>query len=328
MHVSLCHSVTNQLSKRHQSRGRPLLVLLVAVLTNVQFLPLSDAIAAVRDPDSPQTGVPGQQPKRTKLKNKNADDADTASAPTPSTTAPAPAPLPAAEPATDVQKQGWSVVISVFRGEEETQAAAVMLGRIRGEGGLPEAYTQKRDEATVIAVGNFPSANGPAETELKRIQSMQVAGKQPYGGAYLAPPPFGAMPGNTPQYNLLQARQQFGKNALYTLQVGVYARDDLAQPTPKDLAEMRAAAEQAAIRLRKEGELAFYYHGPRRSMVTVGVFDSNDFDPQVPQFKSQRLIDAHKRFPNNLYNGEGIREKRKDGTSRIQPSNLVTIPEK
>src|SRR5207249_754255 len=117
----------------------------------------------------------------------------------------------------------------------------------------------------------------------------EVGGQRPYVGAYLAPPPAGQMPGSLPQYNLLRAREAFGEKALYTLQVGVYGRRDLEHPSEADLAEERRAAEEAAFRLRQEGELAFYYHGPQMSTVSVGVFDQTDFDPQTPTVKSARL---------------------------------------
>ena len=128
---------------------------------------------------------------------------------------------------------------------------------------------------------------------------------------------------------LVQAKAMFGSEALYSLQIAVYGRRDLPNPSEADLAETRKAAEQAAIRLRQEGEQAFYYHGPRMSMVTIGVFGIDDFDPQTPSYKSSRLLAAQKRHPYNLYNGAGIKEKRNPRSEgKLQPSNLVALPEK
>src|SRR5262249_24035027 len=109
----------------------------------------------------------------------------------------------------------------------------------------------------------------------------------------------------------------------------VYGRRDLPNPTQADLTEARKAAEQAAARFRQEGEQAFYYHGPRMSMVTIGAFNIEDFDPQTPSYQSTRLLEVRKRHPYNLYNGAGIKVINKaNGRSELQPSSLVEIPSK
>jgi hypothetical protein len=223
--------------------------------------------------------------------------------------------------------KGWSVVLGVFRGDERESASRVYLNRVRTEGGLPEAYAIQRNEAIVVAVGDFEGADLPdARAELKRVQEMQIGGVEPYRQAFMSPPSVAQFTGGMPQYHLTRAHELFGKDALYTLQVGVYGRLDLAAPKEADLAEARKAAEQAVFRLRQEGELAFYYHSPTMSMVTIGVFDLKDFDPQVPGFQSPRLLELKRRFPNNLYNGAGIKQRVKGGPEMLQPSMLVGIP--
>ncbi len=224
---------------------------------------------------------------------------------------------------------GWSVLIGIFRGEKHEKQAQQALSEFRTRGMLPEAYLQKRGEATCILVGQFTGPDDPnAQAELKRVQSIQIENVAPYVGSYLVPPHRADLKGSIPEYNLRQARLLYGNKAVQTLQVGVYGREDLDRPTEKDLEECRKAAEKAVVILRQEGEQAFYYHGPRRSMVCVGVFDLTDFDPQVPNYKSSRLRETQKRFPHNLYNGQQIRIKKRGQPAQIQPSNLVAIPEK
>ena len=65
-------------------------------------------------------------------------------------------------------------------------------------------------------------------------------------------------------------------------------------------------------------------------MVTVGVFDSSDFDPiKRPGIESARLRDAKARHPLNLYNGAGYSYKAKGmRESKLLPSGLVNIPTK
>lgn len=223
----------------------------------------------------------------------------------------------------------WSILIAIFRGDDQEKEAAAALAQVRTKGQLPEAVMQKRGEATCILVGTFKGPDdAAAKSELERVQQMVIDGVTVYAMSYLAPPPKKDLKGSIPEYNLVQAKLLYGKRAVQTLQVGVYGREDIERPTEKDLKECRAAAEQAVIKLRQEGEQAFYYHGPRRSMVTVGVFDLTDFDPRVPSYKSSRLRETQKRFPHNLYNGQAIRVRAPGQPARIQPSNLVAIPEK
>jgi hypothetical protein len=233
--------------------------------------------------------------------------------------------------AADAGAKGWAVVIAAFKGEGHEQQAATMLDKIQKEGGLPEAYIAHRRDAIIIAVGDFPTPEDErAQKELARVQSMEVGreGIKPYASAMLAPPLDWKMEGSLPQFNLASARKLY-PDALYTLQVGVYERGDLRFPSEADLKEVRKAAEEAAVKLRQEGELAFYYHGPTMSMVTVGVFDASDFDPQVPGYNSPRLRDAKKRNPYNLDNGKGILVKVKGMKEpQLQPSGLVEIPKR
>lgn len=233
----------------------------------------------------------------------------------------------ASEPTT---AEAWSIVLATFRGEGQMDAARVVLRRMQTEGRLPEAFIERRGPATCIAYGRYAGPDDEwAQRDLKRIQEMEFRGLRPYWIAYLAPPYTGTMIGSRPEYNLLSAKARFGANALYTLQVGAYGRDDLEHPKEADLAEARKKAEEAAAILRQEGEAAFYYHGGRLSMVTIGVFDSSDFDPETPTLQSARLRQARERHPYNLYNGQGVRVRvRGSDKWQMQRSALVNIPQK
>lgn len=223
----------------------------------------------------------------------------------------------------------WSIVIAAFRGERAAEEANFGLARARTEGGIPESYLQQRGPAIVLAYGRYRGPEDPrAKQDVERLQGMVINGLNPYAFAYLMPP--GAAAGGVvKEYDLRRARGQFGKSAVYTLQVGVYGREDLKSPTEADLKEARKAAEEGAARLRAEGELAFFHHGPHRSMVTVGVFNTSDFDPRTPNVQSARLKEMRKKHPNNLYNGAGYKVRTKGMTEpKLQESGLVAIPEK
>lgn len=230
--------------------------------------------------------------------------------------------------AASTTSEGWAIVLAAYRGESAQDEARQGLDRVRSEGGLPEAFISKRNASWVIVVGSFASPDDEqARAELQRVQQIEVGSSRPYSLAFLAPPT-GSDLGALPQFNLVKAKAAYGDKAIYTLQIGVYGRLDLKSPTEADLEEGRKAAEQAVVRLRQEGELAFYYHTRTLSMVTIGVFELSDFDPQVPTYQSARLRETQKRHPYNLYNGAGIKEKGGGLPNRIQPSGLVALPER
>lgn len=223
--------------------------------------------------------------------------------------APTPPGQSPAGPDGESKSGGWSIMLAVFHGDTAAQEAATLLQQIQAKGQLPGAYLQARGPNAVIVAGSFPDPASPdAQAELKRIREIVVDRANPYASAFLVPPPTGA-PGSLPEMDLTRARDKYGPGAKYTLEAGFYGRNDNVAPNAADLAEFRKAAEEAATRLRQAGELAFYYHGPRRSSVTVGLFDDADFDPKDPTFRSTRLADARKLHPYHLYNGEAIRIK-------------------
>ena len=231
----------------------------------------------------------------------------------------------------DSSASSWTIALGVFRGDNNQQEAADALGRIRREGRLPGAYLQRRGAATLIAYGRYTGPSDPkAQADLEQVQSVRVNGSQAYPTAYLCPPYQMQATSRLGEYDLRRARQLYGDAAMYTLQVGWYGREELQRATEADLKDSRVAAEEAAARLRAEGELAFYYHGPNRSMVTVGVFDSTDFDPvNNPGFESARLRETRRRRPLNLYNGAGYSYKTAGmRDSKLLSSGLVKIPSK
>jgi len=234
----------------------------------------------------------------------------------------------------------WSIVIEAFREEDQEVQARDGLAKVRSLGGLPGAYLERRGAATVIAYGRYADAGSKeAKEDLAKVRAVEVVmdGKKqkPFATAFLAPPE--AVPGTIPEYDLANARRLNGDWALYTLQVGVYSNEDPRRPVlPAEMAEFRKTAELAVVQLRREGEQAFYYHGPNRSSVTIGLFGVEDFDPQNPKMMSPALTSLRKRFPYNLQNGMGIRMRttvtdpatgKKIRQEKIQPSGLMNVPE-
>ncbi len=226
----------------------------------------------------------------------------------------------------------WSIVIAAFRGEQAEAQAQQALAMVE-QAGINGAYLERRGQAIALAYGRYNEANDPlGKQALASLQAIEIDGERPFARAVLAPPSPELLKGSIPEYSLRTVKQRFGPDAIYTLQIGLYGRSDRTPPEPAELAEYRQAAERAVYDLRREGEQAFYYHAPTRSTITIGVFGPDDHDPMAPGLESEELSSARLRHPNNLLNGQGIRERvqgkpeNDPGAWRIQPSSLVGVP--
>jgi len=215
------------------------------------------------------------------------------------------------------------------------QRPYVALERVTASVDMPgiRLMEQSGGRPPLIVVGRYTDPDGDAaQRDLRKVRALDVDGRKPFTGAVLVPE-IDSAPADTrlARHDLRQAKKLYEGDAVYTLQIGVYAREDERRPSSADLDSFRKAAEDAVTRLRREGEEAFFYHGPNGSMVTIGVFNDRDMDTSVvPPIESRRLIDARSRHPNNLLNGRGVREVRGDGgrgEPRLQPSRLVLIPD-
>ncbi len=250
--------------------------------------------------------------------------------PIPPATAPGDAKSPASTPRSDTGPKAWSIVLASFRegtDDEQRSAAERALGKIKTVPGLEGALLGTRPKAVLVLLGAFADPGAAdAQALLKRVRETTAEGSKVFANAFFAPPAEEVNLGARPEHNLLTARDQYGRRAAATLQICVYGRRDLDKPGENELAEARRAAEDAAAALRRDGELAFYYHGARMSTVTVGVFSEDELKPGA----SPALDALKKRYPHNLYNGSGIREKARKGGADLglQKSEVVAIPVK
>ncbi len=223
----------------------------------------------------------------------------------------------AAAPVSDGE---WTIVLGTFTGENHPRIAAEAAARIQAETGLAGVRVEPRGKGTVIAYGVFAEPTDAARAELERVRRLTMGGLPVFASAFLAPPPAGSDVGLSPMYHLLKAKEEFGPQARYSLQVAVYE-------SPNREEAMRAA-EQAAVTLRREGEAAFYYHGHQRSMVTIGAFRESEVGAGG-SLPSPALEALQRRHPLNLLNGNRPLVEKPAGATkgRNQPSFLVAIPD-
>ncbi len=225
----------------------------------------------------------------------------------------------------------WTIVLTAIEGDQQDRANH-LLEQVQSVGRLPDAFLMERNGRQIIAVGSYQSPTEQVATiELERVRSIEVEGAYPFARAFLAPPSGDLSRGTIPEYDLRNAKAQYGNDVRYTLQIAVFAREDTEKPSSEEQALFRRSAEDATRALRQGGELAFYYHGPNRSMVTIGVFTEEDHEIDGGiAIESARLQAARNRHPKNLLNGRTIIEKVRSSNGgfveRDQRSSLVSIP--
>lgn len=220
--------------------------------------------------------------------------------------------------APDSLPSGWSIVLEGFSGPrapERAQARAAEVSNLLGRQDVSVRQTRS-GAAVVLGLYRRPDER-QAQADLAMARAFRSGNTTPFATAFLAPPPEQVDLGDAPELNLASARRSFGPRAAYTLQIGVYEAQN------RDAA--KRAAEEAAARLRRDGELAFYYHGSTRSSVTVGVFTDADFDDQLRP-TNPTMIALQQRYPLNLLNGQYPIVERVGEDTRRQPSTLVRIP--
>lgn len=246
---------------------------------------------------------------------------------------PRPIAAPVAPPKEEAEFDAWTIVIAAFTTDSPQQSregqAQAALARVRAVGGLDDAFVTNRGQSFMVAYGKYDSPDSSkAKGDLQRIRSIEIDGQRPFARSFLMPPSKVALAGKAPELDLLNARRMFGPRAKYTLQVGRYARSDFAPPGESERKEFRKLAEEAAAKLRKDGEQAFYYHGDTMSLVTIGLFGDADL-PTKDRPASARLRDLQTRFPDNLLNGAGVRIRRpgEAGEGRLAPSVVVATPQ-
>jgi hypothetical protein len=233
---------------------------------------------------------------------------------------------------------GWSIAIASIP-ESEPDLARMSLDKVQREGGLPDAYLEKRGKMSVVSYGRYESPDATqAQSDLERVRSIEINGSRPFATAILAPPPYEALPGAIPEHDLATLKKRVGKRAAYTLQIAVYGRTDGKAPTPAEREQFRENAERAAVQLRREGDEAFYYHGAMRSSVTIGVFSNEDYvftetddkgnTRTIKPRESFALMELRRKHPYNLVNGAGIRVRTKgQKQATLQSSLVVPVPD-
>jgi hypothetical protein len=209
--------------------------------------------------------------------------------------------------------QGWAIRVAEITGEHRHEQAMEVASRLRTEAQLSDVWIEDTGNAAHVYHGRFANASDPKiRPALERVQAIEIDGENPYAHSRLVP-----LVGETHVIaDPFDLRQFIG---YYSLQIGFY---DAAYGE-----SFREAAEQAVRVLREEGHEAYFYHGPYRSIITVGIFTYDQ------AFVSAGAIDTYapvihelqKQFPYNLGNGVTIIQKEGGRDIGEQKSSLIRV---
>ncbi|MFN7887155.1 MAG: hypothetical protein ACK5Q4_17040 [Phycisphaerae bacterium] len=228
----------------------------------------------------------------------------------------------------------WAIVLYMFRGNQALEGAKQGLYKVQTQLGLQDAYLGERSGGIAILYGKYTGPQDQrAQTDLATIKAIEIEGEPLFTEAILAPPQAAPGEGALPDFDLALVKDT-NPEAVYTLQVGIYRNMDGRDATAQELADFRDAAERAVVALRAQGQEAYYYHGPRSSTVTVGLFADEDYMISVRDELGQmqklprprlsaRVRDAMDANPYNLVNGQGVKDGKRD---RPQASFLIRVP--
>ncbi|MCC7408044.1 MAG: hypothetical protein IT442_08230 [Phycisphaeraceae bacterium] len=219
---------------------------------------------------------------------------------------------------------GYAIVLKRYDGPRRQREAESLVRKLATELNVPDVWVREESGQAVVYRGRYPDAQGStAQNDLRQTQMLMLGDKRPFQDAALAPLSLGSVVAYNPM-DLKRVRMP----GYYTLQVAFF--DENAGP------DYRQLAENYARDLIQKGERAFFYHGPKMSLVTVGLFDEGDLlqvqqegpggIPIIAQAYGPGVKELQQKFPHNLGNGMTVVEKGPDGVTRTQTSFLVPVP--
>jgi hypothetical protein len=187
----------------------------------------------------------------------------------------------------------YAIRVGEYVGVGGGTSARVALDEVQRATGLEGGWMRDTGRSVTAYLGRFSDPEGQAATEA--LRSVRASGIDQTARANLVPISAGQAAVTDP----LDAR---GHRGMHSLQVAVYDADFGDT--------FRLAAQRAAKALREQGEEAFYYHGPHRSMVLIGLFTREvDFSTTTGSLGEQievygpRISKLQDEYPYNLLNG-------------------------
>ena len=214
--------------------------------------------------------------------------------------------------ATLLSQSDFAIHVAEFDGKKARKQADALHDQLTNEMKIPDVWVWEDAKRAVVYRGRYPSPSiDKAERDLRQTRMLQIEGKRPFESVELMPVGASLSSASTD----MDLRKHMG---MHTLQIGAY--DETFGP------DFRAAAERAVIELRKQGNEAYFYHGPNRSLLTIGLFSADDRDDvNGVEGYGARARALQQKFPYNLINGLTIKERVNGKDLGEQPSFLVEV---
>jgi hypothetical protein len=209
--------------------------------------------------------------------------------------------------------QGWAIQLVQLTGNTRHDQAKELAQHIRTQTTLADIWIEDMSDVATLYHGRFQQASDPAIRDaLANVQQIELNDTHPFADSKLVP----LIGDGRVIADPFDLRQFSG---YYSLQIGFYD-----QAFGKDF---REAAEQAIRSLREDGHEAYYYHGPHRSIIAIGVFNyeqafvsAGNYDTYAPHIR-----ELQKTFPFNLGNGATILQKEAGRDIGEQKSSLIRV---
>ena len=233
---------------------------------------------------------------------------------------------------------GWAIPLGTFSLENHRETAAAFRDQFQASTRMTGAWVDSsRTDRSIVWYGQYDGHSDPRlVADLDRLRTVSIEGAQPFRKVLPSMYRAELSSGSIPQYSLRRVREMFpGRDRIFTLQVGFFEPD---KSSNMPLAQQ--AAEEFVTQLRAQGEPAFYYHGPTKSMVLVGIFFEDAIDPALAVDPltgyGAEVVAMQQRFPYNLDNGRQLIERHSVPSSGTrggrrtvetpQPSFLIEVP--
>lgn len=217
--------------------------------------------------------------------------------------------------ATNRDNRGYAIEIGRYSGAEAFHSVHKLMQTARQEAGLANLWYATLGSETTVYHGRFKDEDSKETKDaLRKVREASVEGKKLFEDAKIVKLGSGRGEVLDPR----DLRSLTGKG-LYTLQIGYY--DGAYGPN------FRRAAETAVDVLRDNGEKAYYYHGPHRSMVLVNAWTHAEAFMQVGAVDqySGTVRQAQEKYPHNVPNGRAFKPDDDPVYVKSQRSFLVPI---
>jgi len=225
--------------------------------------------------------------------------------------------------------EGWAVFVTSKTGPHRYREAFDLVRELTAREGLAGLWVHDVAGEAIVFCGKFRDRFGDeAKATLARVRAIeppedasaddadagdeQAVALNPYADAELIPI-YGTAEGVGDAHDLA------AYSGYFSLQIAFY---DRAYDGNR-----REAAEEAVDTLRKDGHEAYFYHGPHRSMVTIGLFTYDDFTQRGNvEVYGPKVRALQETFPYNLGNGLTVEQKLGGEDIGAQESFLIRVP--